>query len=138
MSLWLFNFIRLHLTTPWPILFYAATWITLLSITEAVATFSLQVAFVSAISSLSSFSQKCKADGSIGMPLDVPGDILCFPAPRSAGFCGSDCSCFCLHCVSFRCMIKLAHMHHYMLLLVCAKLFFLVIKVGLCESTQRC
>ncbi|KAE9621861.1 hypothetical protein Lal_00032747 [Lupinus albus] len=80
MSLWLSNFIRLRLTTPWLMLIYAATWITLLSITVAVATFSLQVAFVSAISPSSSFSRKCKADGSIRIPLDVPGDILCFPA----------------------------------------------------------
>ncbi|OIV92122.1 hypothetical protein TanjilG_26980 [Lupinus angustifolius] len=80
MSLWLFNFIRLHLTTPWPILISAATWITLLSITVALATFSLQVAFVSAISPSSSLAQKCKADGSIGIAMDVPRDILCFTA----------------------------------------------------------
>ncbi|KAK7336970.1 hypothetical protein VNO77_17524 [Canavalia gladiata] len=80
MSLWLSNLVRLYFTTPWPILTYAATWITLLTLTVAVASFSPQVAFVSAISPSSSFSQKCNTDGSIRMPLDVPGDILCFPA----------------------------------------------------------
>ncbi|XP_027349884.1 uncharacterized protein LOC113861329 [Abrus precatorius] len=80
MSLWLCNLVRLCLTTPWPLLTYAATWITLLTLTVAVASFSPQVAFVSAISPSSSFSQKCSTDGSIRMPLDVPGDILCFPA----------------------------------------------------------
>ncbi|TKY62257.1 hypothetical protein E2542_SST12113 [Spatholobus suberectus] len=77
---WLSNLVRLHLTTPWPMLTYAATWITVLTLTVAVASFSPQVAFVSAISPSSSFSQKCKTSGSIRMPLDVPGDILCFPA----------------------------------------------------------
>ncbi|KAK7245253.1 hypothetical protein RIF29_40090 [Crotalaria pallida] len=79
MSRWLSNFTRLQLTTTWPILIYAATWMTLLIFVVAVATFSLQVAFVSAISP-SSFSQNCNDDGYIRMPLDVPGDILCFPA----------------------------------------------------------
>ncbi|KHN09426.1 hypothetical protein glysoja_016525 [Glycine soja] len=41
---------------------------------------SPQVAFVSAITPSSKFSQKCSSGGSIRMPLDVPGDILCFPA----------------------------------------------------------
>lgn len=80
MSLWFSNLVRLHLTTPWPILAYAATWITLLTLTVAVASISPQVTFVSAISPSSSFSRKCRTEGSIRMPLDVPGDILCFPA----------------------------------------------------------
>ncbi|XP_061341420.1 uncharacterized protein LOC133287770 [Gastrolobium bilobum] len=80
MSLWLSNFVRLHLTTSWPILTYAVTWVTLLTLTVAVASLSTQLAFVSAISPSSSFSQKCNTDGYIRMPLDVPGDILCFPA----------------------------------------------------------
>jgi len=74
---WFSSLVRLHIT--WPIVSYAATWITLLTLTAAVASISPQVAFVSAISPSSSFSQKCSTDGSIRMPLDVPGDILCFP-----------------------------------------------------------
>ncbi|MED6121069.1 hypothetical protein PIB30_026694 [Stylosanthes scabra] len=81
MSFWLSNFIRLHLTTPWPILIYAFTWTTLLTLTVLAATLSLQVAFISAITPSSSFSQKCNNVGSIRMPLDFPGDTLCFPAP---------------------------------------------------------
>ncbi|CAJ1897227.1 unnamed protein product [Sphenostylis stenocarpa] len=74
---WCSNLVRLHLT--WPVVTNAATWTTLLSLTVAVASVSPQVAFVSAISPSSSFSQKCSTSGSIRMPLDVPGDILCFP-----------------------------------------------------------
>jgi len=80
MSLWLSNFFRLHFTTPWPILTYATTWIALLTLTVAVASIAPQVTFVSAISPSSSFSQKCRNDGFIRMPLDVPGEILCFPS----------------------------------------------------------
>ena len=79
---WFSNLIRLHLPTTWPLLTYAATWVTLLTLTVAVASLSPEVAFVSAISPSSSFSQKCKSksDGStIRVPLDVPGDTLCFP-----------------------------------------------------------
>ncbi|KAK7284213.1 hypothetical protein RJT34_18955 [Clitoria ternatea] len=80
MSLWFSNMLRLHHTTPSPILAYAATWMTLLTLTVAVASLSPQMAFVSAISPSSSFSNKCNSYGSVRMPLDVPGDILCFPA----------------------------------------------------------
>ncbi|XP_057438442.1 uncharacterized protein LOC130730447 [Lotus japonicus] len=82
MSPWLSELFRLHLTTPWPILAYAATWMTLLIVTVPVASISPQVAFVSAVSPSSSFSQKCRADGSIRIPLDLPGEIICFPAPK--------------------------------------------------------
>ncbi|KAK7378562.1 hypothetical protein VNO80_04006 [Phaseolus coccineus] len=74
---WFSNLVRLHFT--WPLVTYAATWIILLTLTVAVASISPQVAFVSAISPSASFSQKCSTGGSIRMPLDVPGDILCFP-----------------------------------------------------------
>ncbi|KAI4300135.1 hypothetical protein L6164_033546 [Bauhinia variegata] len=82
MSPWLSNFIRLRLTAPWPLVIYAATWTALLTFTVAVASFSPEVAFVSAISPSSSFSHKCKIDESITIrvPLDIPGEILCFPA----------------------------------------------------------
>ncbi|KAK7345673.1 hypothetical protein VNO77_16282 [Canavalia gladiata] len=85
MSLWLFNITRLHLMSTWPLLIYAATWVMVLTLMVAVAAFSPEVAFASAILPSSSFSQKCKSksDGtfvSVRVPLDVPGDILCFPA----------------------------------------------------------
>ncbi|XP_058742265.1 uncharacterized protein LOC131614724 [Vicia villosa] len=80
MSLWLSNLFRLRFTTPWPILTYATTWVTLLTITVAVASISPQVTFVSAISPSSLFSQKCENDGFLRMPLDVPGEVLCFPS----------------------------------------------------------
>ncbi|KAL2953329.1 hypothetical protein AAZX31_19G158700 [Glycine max] len=70
---WFSNLVRMHLS--WPVLTYAATWIILLTLTVAVASMSPQVAFVSAITPSSSFSQKCSSGGSIRMPLDV-----CFPA----------------------------------------------------------
>ncbi|KAE9612252.1 hypothetical protein Lalb_Chr06g0171021 [Lupinus albus] len=79
MSLWLSNFIR-YLHT-WPLLIYAATWVTLLTLTVAVTSFSPEVAFIAAISSSSSFSQKCntKSDGTlIRVPLDLPRDVICF------------------------------------------------------------
>ncbi|KAH1070470.1 hypothetical protein GLYMA_03G172000v4 [Glycine max] len=75
---WFSNMVRMHLS--WPVLTYAATWITLLMLMVAAASMSPQVAFVSAITPSSKFSQKCSSGGSIRMPLDVPGDILCFPA----------------------------------------------------------
>ncbi|XP_057438441.1 uncharacterized protein LOC130730446 [Lotus japonicus] len=80
MSHWLSELFHWRLTTPWPILAYAATWMTLLTVTVAVASISPQVAFVTGVSPSSSFSQKCRADGSIRIPLDLPGEILCFPA----------------------------------------------------------
>ncbi|XP_057744424.1 uncharacterized protein LOC130962272 [Arachis stenosperma] len=100
MSLWwLCNLIRLQQLTriisTWaPLLIYSATWVTLLTLTVAVASLSPEVAFVSAISPSSSFSQKCtnnnnikpiihnnNVEGStnIRVPLDFPGDTLCFP-----------------------------------------------------------
>ncbi|XP_027367380.1 uncharacterized protein LOC113873453 [Abrus precatorius] len=78
MSLWVFNIIRLYVMSTWPLLIYAATWVTALTLTVAVASFSPEVAFVSAISPSSSFSEKCKSK-SVRVPLDVPGDTLCFP-----------------------------------------------------------
>uniref|UniRef100_K7MYU4 Uncharacterized protein n=1 Tax=Glycine max TaxID=3847 RepID=K7MYU4_SOYBN len=56
---WFSNLVRMHLS--WPVLTYAATWIILLTLTVAVASMSPQVAFVSAITPSSSFSQKCSS-----------------------------------------------------------------------------
>ncbi|XP_057425122.1 uncharacterized protein LOC130718538 [Lotus japonicus] len=84
MFLWLSKFYHSHLTITWPLVIYAATWVTLLTLTVAVASFSPEVAFVSAISPSSSFSQKCsksESDGSfIRVPLDNPSETLCLPA----------------------------------------------------------
>ncbi|KAG4396944.1 hypothetical protein AAZX31_10G041700 [Glycine max] len=71
MFLWLSNFIR-----SWPLLIYAATWVTVMTFTVAVASLSTEVAFVSAISS----SEKCKSDGSL-VRVRVPvEETPCFPA----------------------------------------------------------
>ncbi|XP_058767904.1 uncharacterized protein LOC131641616 [Vicia villosa] len=77
MSLWLYDFLRLHfhLTTQWPLLIYAVTWVTALTMTVTVASFSSEVAFVFAISP----SNKCNGN-EIRVPLDVPGDTFCIPA----------------------------------------------------------
>ncbi|XP_055811639.1 uncharacterized protein LOC129881464 [Solanum dulcamara] len=67
-----------------PLLFYAATWTTLLTIIVAVASFSPEFAFVSAITPSSSFSQAChehdrNQKGSVRIPLDLPLEVFCFP-----------------------------------------------------------
>ncbi|PON76155.1 forkhead box protein G [Trema orientale] len=66
----------------WPLLIYAASWTTLLTLTVAVVSFSPEVAFVSAISTSSSFSRACHTDDAIRVPLDMPGQIICLPANR--------------------------------------------------------
>ncbi|CAN4116123.1 unnamed protein product [Withania somnifera] len=65
-----------------PLLLYAATWTTLLTIIVAVASFSPEFAFVSAITPSSSFSQACyhHEKGYVRIPLDdVPLEVFCFP-----------------------------------------------------------
>lgn len=65
----------------WPVLVYAVAWTTILTLTVAVASFPLKVAFVSAISSSSSFSKTCVTEGFVRVPLDSPaGEMFCFPA----------------------------------------------------------
>ncbi|XWS59786.1 hypothetical protein CRYUN_Cryun08bG0151400 [Craigia yunnanensis] len=68
-----------RLSLRWPVLLYSATWTVLLTAMVAVASFSPEVAFVSAISQLSSFSKECGVEGSIRVPMDVPGEKLCLP-----------------------------------------------------------
>ncbi|KAK7393294.1 hypothetical protein VNO78_21846 [Psophocarpus tetragonolobus] len=71
MFLWLSNFIR-----SWPTLIYTTTWITVLTLTVAVASLSPEVAFISAISS----SEKCISNVSVvrvRVPLE---ETPCFPA----------------------------------------------------------
>ncbi|XP_048429483.1 uncharacterized protein LOC125472292 [Pyrus x bretschneideri] len=76
----LFTSTLTRLSSRWPVLIYAASWTTVLILTVAVASFSPEVAFVSAISSTSEFSRVCGSEGSIRIPSDVPGDVLCLPA----------------------------------------------------------
>lgn len=80
MSLSFLDSLILRLTSRWPVLFYAATWTTLLTVTVAVASFSPEFAFVSAISPTSSFSAACEDVGTVRVPLDVPTEVLCLPS----------------------------------------------------------
>lgn len=52
----------------------------MLTITVAVASFSPELAFVSAISPSSKLSRACREAGSVRLPLDDPSDKFCFPA----------------------------------------------------------
>ncbi|GFZ02296.1 hypothetical protein Acr_15g0009040 [Actinidia rufa] len=63
-----------------PPLLYAATWTTILTITVAVASFSPEIAFVSAISPASAFSRRCRTADSVRVPIDSPAEVFCFPA----------------------------------------------------------
>ncbi|XP_051132353.1 uncharacterized protein LOC127252274 [Andrographis paniculata] len=65
---------------PWPLLLYAVAWTTVLTVTVALVSFSPELAFVSAISSSSSFSQACGEAGSVRLPLDNPSEHFCFPS----------------------------------------------------------
>ncbi|KAF5737920.1 hypothetical protein HS088_TW13G00812 [Tripterygium wilfordii] len=67
-----------RLATEWQILFYAATCTSLLTMTVAVASFTSEIAFMSAISPTSS-SRACKAIGAVRVPMDFPGDVLSVP-----------------------------------------------------------
>lgn len=76
-----------RLSPRWPLLLYAATWTTILTIIVAVASFSPELAFVSAVNPTSSFSQACRLQQQQGgpmtvrVPVDVPGELFCLPAP---------------------------------------------------------
>lgn len=76
----LFTSFLARFSSGWPVLLYAATWTTVLTVTVALASFAPEVAFVSAISASSSFSKACESEGSVRVPLDVPGNVLCLPA----------------------------------------------------------
>ncbi|XP_047306351.1 uncharacterized protein LOC124909748 [Impatiens glandulifera] len=73
-----------RLTDRWPILTYAAAWTTILTALVAVASFAPEAAFVWAINPNSSFSRPCGTgfgpDGLVRIPIDIPSEILCFPA----------------------------------------------------------
>ncbi|KAG8376869.1 hypothetical protein BUALT_Bualt09G0108900 [Buddleja alternifolia] len=61
------------------LLLYAATWTTILTVTVAVASFSSELAFLSAISPGSSSCQACRKAGSVRLPLDIPSEAFCIP-----------------------------------------------------------
>ncbi|XP_057970977.1 uncharacterized protein LOC131159820 [Malania oleifera] len=75
-----FNSLLRRLACRWPVLLYAAGWTALLTLTVAVASFSPELAFISAISPSSSFTAACETEASFRIPLDVPTEILCFPS----------------------------------------------------------
>ncbi|KAJ4970706.1 hypothetical protein NE237_003805 [Protea cynaroides] len=71
-----------------PLLIYAVTWTAMLTVTVALVSFSPEFAFVSAISPSSSFAQACERQlkvGSVRVPLDVPGEVVCLPAHLFSG-----------------------------------------------------
>ncbi|XP_050379470.1 uncharacterized protein LOC126796786 [Argentina anserina] len=72
----LFTSTLTRLTPRLPVLVFAATWTACLTLTVALASFSPEVAFVSAISSSSS----CGSEASIRVLADVPGDVICLPS----------------------------------------------------------
>ncbi|KAL7195350.1 hypothetical protein ACSBR1_035553 [Camellia fascicularis] len=82
MTFTLFNSILERFVSRWPLLLYAATWTAILTMTVAVASFSPEAAFVSAITPTSAFSRRCEAaaEGFVRLPMDVPTEFLCFPA----------------------------------------------------------
>ncbi|KAJ9186228.1 hypothetical protein P3X46_005755 [Hevea brasiliensis] len=80
MSLTFFASLRHRVSMRFPLLLYAATWTALLTTIVAVASFSPEIAFVSAISTSSSFSRKCEVEGTVRVPVDLPGEIVCLPA----------------------------------------------------------
>ncbi|XP_021865348.1 uncharacterized protein [Spinacia oleracea] len=69
-----------HLTILRPTLYYAGIWTTMLILTVVVASFSPELAFMSAVSLSSLYSQSCGGDGYVRIPLDMPGERVCLPA----------------------------------------------------------
>ncbi|KAM7464085.1 hypothetical protein LguiA_032206 [Lonicera macranthoides] len=62
-------------------LLYAATWTAVLTATVAVASFSPEWAFVSAVTPDSPFSRACPIEeGSVRVPFDDPTEVFCLPA----------------------------------------------------------
>lgn len=77
---------RVSVSPRWPLILYAATWTTLLTVTVAVASFSSELAFVSIISPTTSSSYDslsrgyhCPHDESVRVPMDIPTEIFCIP-----------------------------------------------------------
>ncbi|WOG91205.1 hypothetical protein DCAR_0310453 [Daucus carota subsp. sativus] len=77
---------RVSASPRWPLILYAATWTTLLTVTVAVASFSPELAFVSVISPTTSTRHNslsrgphCRNDESVRVPMDIPTEIFCIP-----------------------------------------------------------
>ncbi|XP_030449795.1 uncharacterized protein LOC115672167 [Syzygium oleosum] len=77
---------RILTRRPRPLLLYAAAWTALLTATVAVASFSPELAFVSAVSPSSAFTRECGGGGGpspddvVRVPVDLPGEVVCLPA----------------------------------------------------------
>ncbi|KAK6140308.1 hypothetical protein DH2020_025945 [Rehmannia glutinosa] len=72
----LFLSLKVEKAFSWPVLIYAATWTAILTVTVAVASFSPELGFVSAINPA---SQVCREAGAVRLPLDIPSVNFCFP-----------------------------------------------------------
>ncbi|KAL8125863.1 hypothetical protein AgCh_013242 [Apium graveolens] len=77
---------RLSDSPRWPLILYATTWTTLLTVTVAVASFSPELAFVSVISPRTSSSYDslsrgphCHNDEYVRVPMDIPTETFCIP-----------------------------------------------------------
>ncbi|KAF1002166.1 uncharacterized protein LOC141702187 [Apium graveolens] len=77
---------RLSDSPRWPLILYATTWTTLLTVTVAVASFSPELAFVSVISPRTSSSYDslsrgphCRNDEYVRVPMDIPTETFCIP-----------------------------------------------------------
>ncbi|KAM5583750.1 hypothetical protein ABKV19_003564 [Rosa sericea] len=75
-----FHSILRAMASRWPLVIYAATWTLLLTAMVAVAAFSPEMAFVTAISPSSAFSKSCAGAGFVRIPLEYPREAMCFPA----------------------------------------------------------
>ncbi|CAN0926655.1 hypothetical protein LINGRAHAP2_LOCUS35465 [Linum grandiflorum] len=81
MSLPSLAYLRRQLIPKLPLLIYATTWTTLLTVIVAVASFSPEFAFVSTVTQVQSpESGDCRREGMVRVPLDIPGEVLCLPA----------------------------------------------------------
>lgn len=77
---------RVSVSPRWPLILYATTWTTLLTVTVAVASFSPELAFVSVISPTKSSSydslsrgHHCRDGEFVRVPMDIPTEIFCIP-----------------------------------------------------------
>ncbi|KAK9079262.1 hypothetical protein SSX86_000932 [Deinandra increscens subsp. villosa] len=76
-----FNSLLDRLSRRCPLLVYATTWTTILTVTVAVTSFAPEFAFVWAIAPSSSFSRVCRdqREGLVRVPFDVPSEFFCLP-----------------------------------------------------------
>lgn len=77
-----FNSLLERMSRRWPLLVYATTWTTILTVTVALTSFAPELAFVWAITPNSSFSRVCQdqKEGMVRVPFDVPSEFFCLPA----------------------------------------------------------